>query len=161
MWLNAACAGEQLAKDIQTLDPTQHLFYTIVSEWACERLRWRVKPHASQALPAAAPPSLRVLLLGTAGTGKTHTAKVAITKVRRTLGSFQSVMTVAFSGVAAANLGGGARTVDSIFHTNSDQAVEDLIGSELDDLVKVLRDVELLVLDEAVSYTHLTLPTKA
>jgi hypothetical protein len=143
--LNADGADEELANRIETLDPTQHLFYTVVSEWACERLRWRLNVDSSQALPA---PSLRLLLLGTAGTGKTHAAKVAITKVRRTLGSFQSVMTVAFSGVAAANLGGGARTVDSIFHTNSDNAVQDLIGEKLDDLVKILRDVEMLVLDE-------------
>ena len=144
--LNAAGADEELANSVKTLDPTQHLFYTTASEWACERLRWRVNADSSQAMPAA--PSLRVLLLGTAGTGKTHTAKVAITKVRRTLGSFKSVLTLAFSGVAAANLGGGARTVDSIFHTNSDNAGEDKMGEQLDDLVEMLRDVEMLVLDE-------------
>ena len=44
-----------------------------------------------------------------AGTGKTHTAKLAA-KARRTSGSFDSVLTVAFSGVAAADVGDGART---------------------------------------------------
>ena len=58
------------------------------------------------------------------------------------------MLTVAFSGVAAANLGGGARTVDSIFHTNSDDAADDLCGEALDKLVDELREVELLVLDE-------------
>lgn len=145
--LSAPGAEQELARRIGTLDPTQHLVYVTVSQWAEERLRWRESTDFSQALPAEVT-SLRLLLLGTAGTGKTHTAQVAITNVRRTLGSFQSVLTVAFSGVAAANLGGGARTVDSIFHTNSEEAVQDLIGEKLDGLVELLRDVELLVLDE-------------
>ena len=88
------------------------------------------------------------MLLGTAGTGKTHTAKLAIQKARRTFESFESVLTVAFSGVAAANLGDGARTVDSVFHTNTDNASEDLSGEGLDKAVDMLRHVQLLVIDE-------------
>ena len=34
------------------------------------------------------------------------------------------------------------------FHTNADSGADDLKGNSLDDLVCVLRDVELLVIDE-------------
>ena len=89
-----------------------------------------------------------MLLLGTAGTGKTYTAKVGITEVRLLLGSYESVLTMAFSGVASANLGTGARTIDSIFHTNRAEAAEDLKGPELDVLVDELGCVEFIVIDE-------------
>ena len=89
-----------------------------------------------------------MVLLGTAGTGKTHTAKQATAEARRTFGSFDSVLTVAFSGVAAANIGDGARTLDSVFHTNTDTAAEDLSGEALDRLKEMLCNVQLLVIDE-------------
>ena len=143
--LQAVAAEEELSNNVNTLDPTQFEAYKYIAEWSEQRLLWR---QALPTPPTPTPPRCRLLLLGTAGTGKTHTAKLAITKARRTLGSFQSVLTVAFSGVAAANLGGGARTVDSIFHTNTKKAAQDLKGSDLDDLVALLRDVELLVIDE-------------
>ena len=52
---------------------------------------------------------------------------------------------MAFSGVAAANLGSGATTIDSIFHTNVANAAEDLTGDRLDELTDLLQDVQLLV----------------
>jgi len=59
------------------------------------------------------------------------------------------VMTLAFSGVAAANLGSGARTIDSVFHTNQENAgAVDLVGDQLDKLVEVLWRVRLIVIDE-------------
>ena len=58
------------------------------------------------------------------------------------------MLTVAYSGVAAANLGDGARTLDSVFHTNTDTATEDLSGEGLDRAVDMLRHVQLLVIDE-------------
>ena len=128
--------------NVDTLDPTQLLAYSLVAEWSEERRLWLER----QSLTA--PPELRMVLLGTAGTGKTHTAKLAIAKARRTFGSFHSVLTVAFSGVAAANVGDGARTVDSVFHTNTDNSHEDLTGEALDKAVEMLRHVQLLVIDE-------------
>ena len=58
------------------------------------------------------------------------------------------MLTLAFSGVAAANLGGGSRTIDSVSHTNSNGAFEDAVGDQLDQLVEQLGDVELLLIDE-------------
>ncbi len=45
------------------------------------------------------------LLLGTAGTGKTHTAKTAIFHTRIVFGDFKVVVIMVSSGVAAANVG--------------------------------------------------------
>jgi hypothetical protein len=39
--LSAPGAEQELARRIGTLDPTQHLVYVTVSQWAEERLRWR------------------------------------------------------------------------------------------------------------------------
>ena len=86
-----------------------------------------------------------MLLLGTAGTGKTHTAKAAVMGARRVLGTFDAVKMVAHTGVAAANLGGGATTIDSLFQT---QDASDLGSEALDRLVELLRFTELLVIDE-------------
>ena len=145
---------KQLAKQLLALDPTQHLLVSVVTEWAEKRLRWRT---TSRRQSLTAPPKLRLLVLGTAGTSKTHSAKCAITRVRRTLGSYDSVLTLAFSGVASANLGSDSRTIDSIFHTNNKGAGDDLASEQLDKLVAELRAVELLVIDEISTCGAVTL----
>jgi len=99
-----------LDAQVAGLDPTQHQVYDILKTWAEQRLAWKQREVWTDP-----PPALRLLLLGTAGTGKTHTAKIAISRVRHILGSFSSVATVAHTGVAAANLGGGAVTINSCF----------------------------------------------
>ena len=48
--------------------------------------------------------------------------------------------------------GSGARTIDSIFHTNRDSASEDLAGDQLDNLANLLKHVELLVVDEVSTF---------
>ena len=50
--------------------------------------------------------------------------------------------------MAAANLGAGSKTIDSVFHTNRADAILDLAGEELDELVDELALVQLLVIDE-------------
>ena len=142
-----ASAQSDFSAAARTLDPTQKLLAEVLVEWAEKRVAWR------QALPAStggasSGPLLRLAVLSTAGTGKTHTAKIAINEVRRIFKSYDSVLTLAFSGVAAANLGSGASTIDSIFHTNRAAAAEDLVGDRLDELVNLLEGVELLVIDE-------------
>ena len=64
------------------------------------------------------------------------------------LGSFDRVLTIAFSGVAAANLGTGSRTIDSVFHTNRTDSTRDLVGDDLGKLVIELECAVLLVIDE-------------
>ena len=142
-----ASAPSDFGAAAQGLDPTQKLLAEVLVEWAGRRAAWR------QALPAATGsarirPSRRLLALGTAGAGKTHTAKIAINEVRRRFRSFDSDATMAFAGVAAANLGSGAKTIDSIFHTNAGDAAGDLAGDQLDALVEIMEDVQMLVIDE-------------
>ena len=89
------CAPADFETMQQDLDPTQKLVAEMLVAWADKRLEWR------QALPtiggaSKSPPSLRLAVLGTAGTGKTHTAQVAIKEVRRRLKSYDSVVTMAF-----------------------------------------------------------------
>jgi hypothetical protein len=140
--MNAPDAVSKLADAVESLDPTQLEAYQTIADWAQRRYEWERAPDSVSA------PELEFLLLGTAGTGKTHTAKAGITKVRQVFRDFNAVLTVAFSGVAAANLGSGSRTIDSIFHTNTEDAARDLVGGELDRLVSALRSVRLLVIDE-------------
>ena len=143
----SADAATALEAQIDTLDPTQRMAYEAIARWASARAQWKSSLQGDSQ-PLAASPRLRLLLLGTAGTGKTHTAKAGITQARRMLGGFKKALTLAFSGVAAVNLGGGSCTIDSIFHTNDAAADEDLQGDSLDRLVAALQDVELLVIDE-------------
>ena len=103
---------------------TQNMDVDILKEWAEKRLEWKILPVVAG---PSHPPPLRMLLLGTVGTGKTE--------ARLMLESCDSVLTMAFTRVAAANLGVGCKTIDSVFHTNRADAVEDLTG-------------ELLVIDE-------------
>ena len=143
-------AAEGYLGRVQGLDPTQKLIVDVMAEWAQKRKEWTstyIRPGSAKRSPPL-PPKLRLLLLGTAGTGKTHTAKVGITEVRIALGSYGSVLTMAFSGVASANLGTGSRTIDSIFHTNRADAGEDLTGVDLDNLVDELQHVQFILIDE-------------
>ena len=123
----------------------------VVAEWADQRLAW------TKVSKPTLPPKFRLLLLGSAGTGKTHSAQVGINEVRLLLGSYESVLTMAFSGVAAANLGTGSRTTDSLFHTNHNDASEDLTGGDLDTLVEELGCVHFIVIDEVSTCSASTL----
>ena len=55
---------------------------------------------------------------------------------------------VAHSGVAAANLGGGAATIDSVFARFGDDAAADLDGTKLDNFADRWGSAKLLVIDE-------------
>ena len=76
-----------------------------------------------------------MLLLGTAGTGKTYMAKAGITEAPLMIESCDSVLSMAFTGVAAANLGVGSKAIDSVFRTNRVDVVEYLTGDALGNLV--------------------------
>ena len=87
-----------------------------------------------------------MLTLGTAGTGKSHVVKGAAMRCRMLFGSFGSVRTVAPTGVAAANLGEGSCTIDSLFLTQNE---EDLDDEALDRFCEQLSELRLLIADEA------------
>ena len=128
-------AESKLNKAIASLDPTQLEAYKTIADWAQQRYDKRNVPDS------VIDSGLQFLLLGTTGTGKTHTSKARIATVRHLFQDLHAVLTVAHSGVAAANLGSGSQTIDSIFHSNAEDAVNDLVGDKLDGLVNVLRAV--------------------
>jgi hypothetical protein len=121
------------------LDFTQRRVYEAVTTWAGKILsrtdRRDLEP-------------LRLVLLGTAGTGKTDTIKCAIAEVRYLLKSYKSVLMIAHTGVACSNMGGGAATIDSVFKLGGTSSHEDLEGDRLESLVKALAGVYLIVVDE-------------
>ena len=53
--------------------------------------------------------ALRMLLLGTAGTGKTATVRASIGEIRYQLGNFNAVLMTTHTGVAASNMAAGAK----------------------------------------------------
>ena len=72
--MNAPNARTLLEAAVQTLDPSQHEVYQIVTDWAQKRFQWEAtisKHRRHRKAPAiqSEPPSLEFLLLGTAGTG--------------------------------------------------------------------------------------------
>lgn len=143
-------AAEEYLATVHELDPTQKLIVDVMAEWAQKRKGWTstysARGSAKRSPPL--PPKSQLLLLSTAGTGKTRTAKVGITEVRIPLGSYDNVLTMAFNGMAPANLGASASTIDNIFHTIHCEAGEDLTSVDLDNLVDELQHVQLIVIDE-------------
>ena len=77
--LHAPAFREDLLARTNSLDPTQRVFVDVVTEWAEERLTWR---EAGLGHAPTKPPKLLLLLLGTAGAGKTRSAKTGATQVR-------------------------------------------------------------------------------
>jgi hypothetical protein len=91
------------------LDPTQRLAFDAIKQWA-------LQVAGSSAAGSTCTPPLRLLLLGTAGTGKTHTLRSAVRAARAAFGSFDSVLMVAHTGVAAANMGPALRFAHCNYH---------------------------------------------
>lgn len=67
---------------------------------------------------------------------------------RLAFGAFDSVLMTAHTGVPAANMGGGASTVNSLFMPGGEDTTADLDGDNLTDLCDRLRNVKLLVIDK-------------
>ena len=116
-----------------TLDDFQQLFVTLVLQHAEDVVvAWRKN---------RVPKPLRLMLLGTAGTGKTTASKAMLHKLlkRDVLRGF--VRVAAPTGTAAFNIGFNATTVRRLIHWFNPTFFREISNT-------------------AVSYTHLTLPTK-
>ena len=124
---------------IKSYDPTQFRCSELVTAWAVRRAS---KPGD---VPKPGDEELLLMTLGTAGTGKSHVIKGTAMRCRLLFKSFKSVRTMAPTGVAAANLGDGSCTLDSIFLT---QHEEDLDDEKLDRLCEELSELRLLIIDE-------------
>ena len=122
--------------EVAMLDPTQRQVYDQVKSWS----------QAQASSTGVAP--IRLVVLGTAGTGKTSTTKCAVAAARLSFKSFDAVAMVAHTGVAAANMGGGATTIDKFFKLAGDSGDADLEHERLDEMVAALSHIQLLVIDE-------------
>jgi hypothetical protein len=143
-FVNSSMSTEAKAKhhqDIDTLDPTQSLLVDAVRSWARG-----VVAAIDGVTPEVKP--LRIVMLGTAGTGKTLTLRCACDEARLLFGNYDSVLKMAHTGVAAANMGGGAATIDSACKLAGDDFCKDLDGERLQTLVEAFRHVKLVVIDE-------------
>jgi DNA replication protein DnaC len=130
---NKEFALQQHAERVAALDPTQFRVYQSIQTWSNQ---------------CATLPPLRLLVLGTAGTGKTFTLKCAVEAARMAWNSFESVLLTAHTGVAAVNMGGGAATINSIFKMGGNNADVDLDGDKLEELVEELCETKLVIIDE-------------
>jgi hypothetical protein len=142
----SADAAAILATSVACLDPTQKVAYEVVTEWAADTQRRKERPFADPKCEHVDP--LDFLLLGTAGSGKTHTVKCIVQRVRQIFHTYDAVLACAHTGVASANIGGGASTIDSIFRLRGPEAGADLDGEKLDEFLATFAKVELVVIDE-------------
>ena len=134
-------AKENLQQLLGLLDPTQSMVHAWVERWLHERGRWVL------GMPAPANQQ-QLLLLGTAGTGKTTTVRAAVEEVRTQCCAFDAVIMVAHTGVAANNMGIGALTIDTFFKLAGENKEQDLTSEAADAFVAMVRQARMLVIDE-------------
>ena len=135
---------------LDKLDPTQRAFADRVLAWAADVVRAYKSVSATGKPPAL--PRLRTWLGGSAGSGKSTTLKTIVQHLRLL---FQredvdaSVELTAYTGVAAFNIGFGARTACSSFQVFPKAAWKNqLTGEAFRKLEQQWRSVVLLVVDE-------------
>ena len=122
------------------LDPAQRAVFDRVTEWS------RAVKSSQSGGPA--PPPLRMVLLGTAGTGKTQVLRRIVRATREIFASDDSVIVSAHTGVAASNVGCGARTLASLFKTMGDSDQKTADGEALRALQRQFARCVLLITDE-------------
>ena len=149
----AGAQPEEPATSLDALDPTQRAFADMAIDWYAGR-------NAGTAAAATAekdsgscsePRSyFRAILLGTAGTGKTTCLKAILRELQAR--GLQKFAVAAYTGVAANNIGCGARTLTDLFRLSrineASGELQPLVGEDLNVFREDLEGLELLILDE-------------
>ena len=135
-------------------DPTQQSFVDHMCAWADAYLSLPDVCNNNLPLPAEKGGAWQlqdsVLLLGTAGTGKTTTVQAA-NKELEDRGLKGRIVRAAYTGVAASNMGSGARTIMSLFRLKTGRGFGPLqpLGPEEMQSMATLGDLAVLEIDEA------------
>ena len=136
------------------IDPTQQSFVDHMCAWADAYLSLPDVCENNLPLPAERSGAWNlqesVLLLGTAGTGKTTTMQAANRELE-TRGLTDRIVRVAYTGVAASNMGSGARTIVSLFRLKTSRGagpLQPLAAEEMQNMATELGDMAVLEVDE-------------
>ena len=146
-------AGVLRDYSLANLDPTQRAFADRVLEWGGELVR--AYKRDQRAGPNCKPkrlPLLRCFLGGSAGSGKSTTLRTVLQHLRlkfQEAGISAEVELTAYTGVAAFNIGFGAKTACSAFDIYPNgKFVRELQGDRCRALEEKWKDVTLLIVDE-------------
>ena len=135
---------------LERLDPTQRVFVKRVLVWAQELAR--VYKQVLDRGVSREPPLLRTWLAGSAGAGKSQTLKTCVVHIRHLFQQEQvdaKVQLTAYTGVAAFNIGFGAKTACSAFQIFPKAAWKsELSGKAFRTLEATWGNVALLIVDE-------------
>ena len=115
---HAPAHPEEAIQSLDELDPTQRAFADMALGW-----------HSGSRT------HFRAILLGTAGTGKTTTLKALLNALQER--GLRKFAIAAYTGVAANNIGCGARTLTDLFRlAKTNEASGELMPLEGDDLTE-------------------------
>ena len=112
----APAQPEEPATSLDALDPTQRAFAAMAIDWYSGRnagTAAAVTAGTESGSPSEAGAHFRAILLGTAGTGKTTSLKAILRELRAR--GLRKFAVAAYTGVAANNIGCGARTLTDLF----------------------------------------------
>ena len=136
------------------MDPTQQSFVDHMCAWADAYRSLAEACKNNLPLPAERSGAWHlqepVLLLGTAGTGKTTTLQAANKELEQR-GFAGRIMRAAYTGMAASNMGSGARTIVSLFRLKTSRGVgplQPLSMEEMQSMATELGDMAVLEVDE-------------
>ena len=153
--LAAAVVEEEVLRDfaLEKLDPTQRVFADRVLAWGRDLVSaYKHNATARDRRKLKRVPLLRSYLGGSAGSGKSTTLRTVLQHLRLLFqkeGVEAAVELTAYTGVAAFNIGFGAKTACSAFRIFPNAAFKkELKGEQFRALEKQWENVVLLIVDE-------------
>ena len=161
--LSANAANAQASSQAISLDPTQRSFVEHLSAWKNAYKSHETSFMSNLPLPEELPGRVGlgepVLLLGTAGTGKTTTLQGANNLLEQD-GLEGRIVRCAYTGVAASNMGAGGRTLVSLFRLSKRAFGGGLEALSAEDMIAMEEDLKgmcLLEIDEVSMVEKLVL----
>ena len=135
--------------DLARLDPTQRAFVDYVLSWVQDLIS--AKKKMAKTKKTLRMPKIRAWLGGSAGSGKSTTVRTAVQHARllfHEAGVAATVELTAYTGVAAFNIGFGAKTTCSAFQVSGNTKLKPLQGEHQIKLERDWTTAVLLIVDE-------------